>query len=772
MTEIALLLATLLGPLLGAGEGIPVPVAPNADQSATVLVLPAGELADAWMELTHLASDAPPLLLEIGERTADDGPLDVRPPLPPGPTMICLGGVLYGVTCEVVLRGAGEVVGPLSIELAALPGVALTGQIRVDRQPVEGAGVALVPVGLDAPRPFTMPLEKVGGRLVREVETDADGRFELPRIATGEGSREVFLEIFLPSGHIHRSEVFEVRTPAELLAAAGVEGTRQAIEAITPDGREVLQDLGRIDLPGGLDLLVRTVTPDGAPVAGAAVVASQGETTAELRRFGGISRAAGEVRLSGLLAELPLRLECSAPGYVPAESDHQLLPVEIDCVLEPFPEIVGAVVGPDGSPPPGSRVAARPAGASGEELPGTPLDDDGTFALLEVQAGEIEITAAAPGHRVERRTVTAAPGERLDLGTLRLRAGRDVDGVVVDAESGDGIAGVEIMAVDPPGAAATASDADGTFTVSLGDDRPILLRFQAPDYAPRDVEVTPEETAAAGRRLIGDPLRIALEEAGFLLVVIDNADGEPCRGCRVVIWPEGEELFTDGNGEALSGPLAPGQHRVARPRIDHLGSTVVEQPDADVHQAVVRSGRISVTRLRDAGETVRIVLDRPLDALGPLLTARSLTARSLDRTARLLPEPDGSFLLPRRDGETLDLFLGFYDATAAADTRVWQAILPASLRNDELRLRLPRTLVTGRAINTAGPIAGASVIVRRFDAPDLRAFTRTGADGRFRLPQLPPGIYRLWIGPRPITQFDVREAQIRDLGTFELPHDR
>ena len=194
----------------------------------------------------------------------------------------------------------------------------------------------------------------------------------------------------------------------------------------------------------------------------------------------------------------------------------------------------------------------RRAAGGGEPLTVT-VAADGSFELGELATGDYELTAAAPGFQVEERTFSVDFGDRLDLGAILLLFAPEIAGVVIDAATGEPIAGVDIRAVTPPGAVDAFSDVDGEFRFAAGSEN-LELEFSTFDYAPRRLTLTPGQIDS------GQPLVVELVAAGWILAVVEEADGSPCRGCRVVIWPGGDELWTDALGEALSGPLGEGTY--------------------------------------------------------------------------------------------------------------------------------------------------------------------------------------------------------------------
>ncbi len=713
---------------------------PLAAPETAIVVAPL-DVEDGWLELTHLGSEAPSVFIDLGDRLTEDGTLTLYPDLPPGPTMLCTAGRPYAVTCEEVYRGADEYLGLETIDAIFSTGLEIRGVYIQDLDPVAGARVAVVPAGLDAFRAYTLPLASRGRRIVREVATNEAGRFRLPEIAPG----EYFLETLLPSGRVHRTDPFEVPDRNTL---------RRHYEVNERVEGKVFWDLEIIVVPSGLDVELVVVDWVGDPIPDAAVTASQGRTPQEAINFEGTSGTDGRVILHGLNIELPVRLTCDKDGFRPFEQEYELLPVEVDCVLRPWARVRGEVIGPDSLPPRGATVAVRPAGQEIEPSTAA-VTYDGSFLLGELAQGDYELRVAAPGYRVEERVFSVDFGQDLDLGPILLLFAREVQGTVVDAKTGEPIAGVDIRSVSPPGAVDTFSDVDGEFTFGFDSSEPLRLEFSTFDYAAREIVFKPDELDAR------EPLVVELVEAGWILAEVMDGE-ERCQGCRVVLWPGGEEMWTDATGEAFSGPLAAGVYRVARPRVTHLGSTVVEQADAEMHRVRVQPGRLSVVHLGSEGRTVRVRFRGGLDGLW------MLSARSGRRTEKNFPESDGTFAVRQRPGESLDLFLHTYDEEMGAELTVWQAILPGGFQSDSFSFELSGSQVRGRVVGSEGPLAGAQVRLVGFAEAPLRAVTYSYPDGSFHVPHVRPGVYALYVGPRNVKFLSVGARQTVDLGTFEL----
>ncbi len=772
MLRLTLVLVLFAAPTAAQDPDVPVPASDASARALdpeTGLELAIGELVigpvdveGGWLELTPLAFEAEASLANVGDRESEDV-AERRPPgVPPGVAMLCTGAKQLGVLCEQVYVQSEAWVEPgesLDVAVRFEPGIAVGGRYLLDSWPIAGARVAVVPAGLGLERAFTMPLGFEASRartpeVVREVTSDAEGHFLLPRLAQG----EYFLETLLPSGRLHRSESFELPDPSQVRRETGA-----------AEGQEVVWALGRIDVADGLVVRFEVRDPRGRPIAGARVTGRQGDAPGRLVSYQAVTDGEGAARLSGFSAEAAVQVSCRAPGFRTLRQDYPLLPVLVSCDLEPLATVRGEVLGIDGLPPDGARVSVEPVAvapltvdpAAAElpepaEMPAVSVDAAGGFVLPELPAGEYRLRAAAPGFEVETRELVLEPGQRLELEAIVLLYGREIEGRVIDAETAEPIAGALIRAVSPPGAAFEVTGDDGAFTLATRTREPLVLQLTAENHAGHQVTVTPERLATR------EPLEFEMERGGWIRAVVwDEATDLPCQSCRLVVQPSSFELMTGAGGEATSESLAPGWYRVHRPRVSHLGSTVVAQDDAVVRQVRVRRGETSTVRFGERRRELRIAF-RPSPGAG-----WSLSARTPARTERYHADAGGSFSVRHRAGESLDLFLHRYDPATGAEVEVRQATLPADFTATELTLPLAASSLHGRATSGGAPLAGERVRLRTLDHVTCAA-ARTRPDGSFTVPHLPAGVYSFVIGERSVQFASLHDGQSLDLGTFEL----
>lgn len=751
-------LATSSGPLAAQPSGPALvtwllPVWSEQVPQLRLLVPPSAPAAGRmWLEITPLEDESPAAVYRL-RGTTEQMPV---PGLRAGAVMVCIGLEARAVHCQERYLEPGT---PVSATWA--PGVAVVGRYQRDDQPLAAARVAVVPAGLSSRRPYLMPLGLAGGSsrgLVRAVWTDDEGHFRLPELAPG----TYRLETEMPDGRLHSG------APFELPAATA--------------GRTVV-DLGTIAVRSGLALAVRVVDDRGEPVPGAEVVARQGARARDLLSARARADGEGLARLGGFEVEQGVRVDCQAEDHVSARIALALVPVVATCVLVRQARLAGAVIGPDGAAPAGVFAAllavpetpaaalAQAAGKRPQALAPTPamvvqrqtmVASGGAFALRAIDPGTYRLRLVAPGFAAEQRVLEILPGERLDLGVIALGAASALDGVVVDAEDGSPLSGVTVGWLEPEGGGTDLTDDEGRFaitdlgTLSAGGAR--VLEARHPDHVVARFHLPP-----AAERAADEPLRIALRRGGSILVVVwDAASGRACRGCAVRIDPGALALRTDGRGEALSELLVPGRYRVALSRMVHLGSTVVEEPEAEVRWVHVYAEGIAPVWFGERTQAVRVRF-RPQPEAHWLLVARSRR-----RAQRVFADADGAFTLEQERDEGLGLYLLGWDAEAEATVEVRQARLAPADHAREVVLGLPSGRLLGQVTSEGRPVAGVRIRLRGLHDGQRVALAATDAGGRFRVPHLPAGVYALEVGQRPLRFVRISPGERVDIGTWDL----
>jgi hypothetical protein len=267
------------------------------------------------------------------------------------------------------------------------------------------------------------------------------------------------------------------------------------------------------------------IEADGAPIAGAVVLANQRPNrtaTGAHGRFVLAGLAPGRVSVEVRLPGASSWLMASAP-VGPGETRRDLV-----LAAEPFRRIAGVVVDADSRQPvAGARVSGAIAGAGGAFVLERASTE--TFALwvadLDVEGG--------PGTWIE------AGAESVEDVVIRVRRRRRVAGRVLDRR-GDAVAGAVVMALRwveggpsdygrlrPPRA---ISGPGGDFVLSELHPGAHVLEAFDPDEGGRSrlIQVEVGETDAAA-----EPVELRLEHRGEIAGVITSATGEPIAGLPV-----------------------------------------------------------------------------------------------------------------------------------------------------------------------------------------------------------------------------------------------
>lgn len=690
----------------------------------------AGAPAEAWVEVTPLRPGPEASVLAVEEK-ATRRELAVEAA---GLALVCAGGWEVGVRCEQVWLEPGS-----GLEMALGPGVPVAGRVLVGNRPARGARVSLLPVHLRSRRRLSLPLGRRGTEIVREVATDEAGRFSLPPLSPG----EYRLEVRTAGGRLHHGEPFAVPALAALKGKA-------------PEGKTAAPprlDLGEIVLPQGLSAEVVVTSAAGLPLEGVEVGAVQGTRPEEARFFEARPKTAGigvKAVLSGFEPAGPVAVTCRAEEHLEAVLRFEAPPPLVECVLEPAARLAGTVVDSGDAPVPGVTVSLTPG-----KLTAT-TDGRGRFSFGGLAAGAWRLVAAAPGFAPGRVEVELASGRAVDLDPIVLAPGRALRGVVRDAATGEPVAGARLMVTDPTGGGAATSDAEGLFSLESGDREPLGLRVAAAGYAPTRVEVPPDAFDAE------EPFPVEISRGGTIRVEAwDETADAPCQGCAVSVQggptPAGT-LTTDGQGAAVTEPLAPGDYFVGLVRQQSSGRVVTVQGGGDQRRVRVATGAVAVVQLGDRRRELVVTL-RPAPPAG-----WSLHAKSAGDAQTLEPRSDGTFLLRRRSGESYVVFLG-----DGGGSQIRLGAIPAAADAPRLDLELPDGGLSGVLRRNEAPATGERLQLVSAAGGEVVGATSTDERGAFDLPFLPPGTYLLTASGQPLRSVAVSRGRREDLGEVEIP---
>ena len=708
-------LALAFAPPLWAGERAP------ARGAAVETGAPKGaQGAGGWLEVTPLGSFEEPRLVSL-----DDHQAEVRlAGWKAGLALVCAGGEGVAVDCAEQYLAAAPAIRPPLARGARIAGAVLSGGA-----PVRGARVALVPKRLTSRRLLTLPLalDRKAGALVREVRTDAAGRFATPELAPG----EYRLEVNAPGGLILHGDPFALPAREALLPKGA------------PPGSDAVLDLGAIEVPAGAAVEISVHDAAGLPVAGARVGGSQGDRPETTRFFETEAGTGGRAVVSGFDPARGASFACVKPGYVAFRRRFESLPTAVDCTLVPLSSIDGKVTDEDGKPIARATLSLTPGAQTAK------ADGGGRFSFGNLDAGAYRLTAAAPGRKPERLAVDLPSGARRALAPIALAPGREVRGLVRDAATKSPIAGATLSAVDPPGAAEAESAEDGTFALTTDDAGKVTVAVDAAGYPEKTVEV-PLQTGDGAA-----PWVVELSPGGRIEVDMwdEEADG-PCQGCSATInGPAApQSLIADGSGIAFSAPLAPGVYSASRVEVKSLGWVVQVSGGREIKQVEVRAGETARVSL---GERRRRIAVR----LHPDVAGWELFAAAGMRSGVAEILGDGSRRIEKPEGQAVRLSLG----RGYVDVEL--GLLAADDDRRVVDLDLPQTEVSGAV---RGEHAPAALLLISAADPSRRASTPLPADGRFSIPFLPPGLYTLLVDGRAVRSVEVRTDGSTELGEIEV----
>ncbi len=516
-------------------------------------------------------------------------------------------------------------------------------------------------------------------------------------------------------------------------------------------------------LPAGVPFSGRVVDEQGAPVAGAYVVAVAGGTfegyvEAKMRppyartwTDGDGAFAVGGIP-EGAVATLVVRAEdCEEARVAVRAQGGAVRPSPLAIVLRSGGRLTGRVVGPDGRPVPGAAVLVVPAdhadlrrnphlsfwssdGGSARAIVAT-AGEDGRFALGNLAFGKPFVAMAeAPGfaRSAESAVFTIDEGHRVVEVALALRKSgaivvrlADPAGAAVSAARvriGDPMSGLDREEADAPGVFRFADLIPGTHEVHVS----------APGFVPRD------ETVVLAEGETRD-LPLALSEGVAIEGVVVDDEGKPVPGVivraeRTVTTPDGWTSTSEAgrtesgmDGRFVLRGLLPGPHVLdifGDGLILPAGELKVEAPARDLRLAGAWLGTVTIRLRAPEGAALPEEVyfwdhtpDGSGSGSGHALSGGRLTARLHPGRHHLLVAAEG-YLPVERD---VEIALG-------QDLDLGEAVLD------------PGVTLAGRVVDLAGkPVAGALVEHGGYSE------AVTDAEGRFVLPHVPAGTVEIGV---------------------------
>jgi protocatechuate 3,4-dioxygenase beta subunit len=492
-----------------------------------------------------------------------------------------------------------------------------------------------------------------------------------------------------------------------------------------------------VELPPTSPLEVRAVGADGQPLAGATILALP------LKQESGDWRAAGRSAVTDAEGKAvfhraegeALTLIVTNPGRYSTASTS---PTGASETVR-FPAHRSRMVefrGANGKPAAGAlvRLARRgwPYGLTGE---------DGRIPLPVPLKDEIGLFAEdSKGLRIEI-VMTVEAGEGTDVHVVNLKIPTPAAGRVLEASSREPIAGALVW---NGGMSWARTGSAGTFEI------------RAPSGDRGRVEASAAGRTRAFYRWQRDenpPVTLLLEPAAPISGQVVDEAGKPVEGAKIetVTNPAGSRMVRVENKGAMSGAA---------------GRFVLRQlPAGRVHTVMAaKEGFAPARQLADSTAAVRLILRKGTVAVGRVVDEQGLPVAGVKLTLALSEEADplprlplqfsgvsdakGSFRLPNVSGGRFDLLAERPGFTATSMPGILIPENEAQADLGEVTL-LPGAAIEGIVVDERDkPVEGAEVVLTPAGsegvASDERFMLRypvvTGADGRFRIADLPLGM--------------------------------
>ena len=400
-----------------------------------------------------------------------------------------------------------------------------------------------------------------------------------------------------------------------------------------------------------------------------------------------------------------------AKGFVPKvlKLDANTDPNPLQVVLETGRTLHLRVVNPEGRPVPKGQIVAELDSMPNAVLAST--DAEGKATVQQASDGAIALRVEAGGFQSASVGPPGAEGEERTIALAR-EDGVSVAGTVSDAASGQLLPAFRIIC--------------GTPLISYSHSLPTVLVT--------NVVFEPSPSSEDWLKFGGGKFRLDqghflthygdLKTRGFMLKF--EADGYAPSMSRVIQVDEGEVR--------LDVALAPAETI----KVTVLGSNGRPAQDAEI-------------ALGQSGQEIKVTRDRHL-SLGTMRPAGLLRTDST-----------GAFALPPDDS---------IKQVVAINSDGYAATSPVVLSRERTLQLLPFGRVEGQWLVNHQPAAGRELELAMVWQDDSRvrldASTTTDSEGRFAIPQVPPGKYRLlWNGRqednsnayRPVAEVEVRPGE-------------
>jgi len=415
-----------------------------------------------------------------------------------------------------------------------------------------------------------------------------------------------------------------------------------------------------------------------------------------------------------------------------------------------------------------ARFSVSPRWPDGDSSRPRPIafdSPDGTFSLRELAPRAHYLAVSADGYATGRSFEVQVAADRVARDVVvKLRKGATLRGKVIEARTGAPVANAAVVlsyepAVPFTGSVFAKTREDGTFElkkVAAGTLRALANHDRFPPAA------SPEIDVAAGTVL--EIPTIAMSQGGAIEGTVVATDGKPAAKMGMNATCE----------RTTSGALGYGQRSGAT---DERGAFRLEGLDPGTWEVEVRVAALNPKKQEDeirgavvvvAGETARLDLGLPADACtlrgrllrdGEGLPRARVEVRVVQPMRRqtavhdLSVETDesGRFEIPNvpPGGHSFIAYGALMNANLVVSVEV------PDVREHEIEVVVPKGGgISGRIVSRASgrPIERMNVSAQQLmkgDAFGVNGWAESDSDGRFSIPRLPPGSYRVLAGAHP-----------------------
>ena len=401
----------------------------------------------------------------------------------------------------------------------------------------------------------------------------------------------------------------------------------------------------------------------------------------------------------------------------------------VDIQLQPAPAVVsGQVLSPNGQPVTDAWIVAR---QNGVPFDSTLTTIDGTYEL-GLADGTYGVSARSPGLISSEQTLSVSVGtdrEGVDYRMVEFRG--SLSGRVTDASSGAGLANVLVSAAGTNGAGSTRSNADGSYVIPDLYSDSYTLTVSTSGYittAQTDISLNGGETLE---------VPVALEPfTGTVSGIARDVSGNVVADANITVTHELGTVFVDRSGSDGTysiGPLPLGEVEINAEKIGltrtGLQSTTITQDQLD---AVVDFDDFEVAGATFVGTVTDSGTGQPLQ--GVQVSVSGSEGAGAGQT-----DSSGQFTID-------NLAAGSYEITFTLNgylvASISSSVAAGEEQTTDQAMNRIQARITGTVTDQLGAPTGYLIDVVATSSSG-RFGTRTGTDGSYVVPDLPPGTYRV-----------------------------